>query len=77
MKTDVQSGAGNVRRHARRFILKPIKRICGLLLRTILTSVVFYAVVVVALYALGYPVPRISDMGRYLNGLTELTRILS
>lgn len=77
MKADVQSGDGNVRRHARRFILKPFKRVCGLLLRTILTSLVFYAVIFVALHALGYPVPRISEMGRYFKGLSDLAKILS
>jgi hypothetical protein len=58
-------------------ILKPLKRLCGLALRTILTSLVFYVIVGIALRALGYPVPRITDVGRYLEGLSQLAKILS
>lgn len=77
MKSDRQKEVGRVRRRASRLLLKPIRQLFGLLLRSLLASVVFYAVVAVALHALGYPVPRISDVGRYFEGLSELTKILS
>jgi hypothetical protein len=77
MKAERQKEATGARRHAGRLILKPVKQLFGLIFRTILTSLVFYAVVGVSLHALGYPVPRISDVGRYLAGLSELAKILS
>jgi hypothetical protein len=67
---------GDGRRRAGRLIIKPCKQLLGLLLRTIITSFVFYAVVV-ALYSMGYPVPRIVDVGHYLGRLSELAKILS
>lgn len=77
MKSERQNEAGRVRRQASQLLLKPIKQLFGLLLRSIVASVVFYAVMAVALHALGYSVPRISDVGRYFEGLSELTKILS
>lgn len=77
MKVDNGRGLKNIRRQAGALILKPLKHLCGLLLRTILTSLVFYVGVAVALYCLGYPVPRVSDVGRYLESLSELSKILS
>ncbi|MDX6694782.1 MAG: hypothetical protein QOF02_2385 [Blastocatellia bacterium] len=77
MKAERQKEVGRVRGHAGRLVLQPVKQLFGLVFRTILTSLVFYAVVGVSLHALGYPVPRISDVGRYLAGLSELAKILS
>jgi hypothetical protein len=77
MKAELHKDAGRGRRRAGQLILKPVGKFFGLVLRTILTSLVFYAIVGVALHALGYPVPRVSDMGRYLSGLSDLAKILS
>lgn len=67
----------SIRRHLGRFVLKPLKQLLTLLLRTIAASCVFYMGVAVALHLLGYPVPRVSDLGRYLEGLTQLAKVLS
>lgn len=64
-------------RRAGRLLLKPFKQVCGLMLRTIVASFVFYAVVAVTLYGLGYPVPRIGELSHYLGRLSELAKILS
>ena len=77
MKVNHQHKLENVRRQTSGLILKPLKHLCGLVLKTIVASFIFYGVVAVALHSLGYPVPRISDLGRYLESLSELTKILS
>ncbi|HEY0386642.1 MAG TPA: hypothetical protein VGC64_11550 [Pyrinomonadaceae bacterium] len=66
-----------VRRHAEGLILRPLKQLFGLLLKTILTCSVFYLFIAVALSSMGYPIPRLSDVGHYLGRLTELAKILS
>jgi hypothetical protein len=77
MKVERQNELKNAGQRASRLVLKPLKQLCGLVLRTILASFVFYAGVAAVLSYLGYPVPLLSDLGRYLRGLTELTKILS
>lgn len=77
MKVDNRNELANVRRQTSALILKPVKQLCGLLLRTIVAGVVFYGVVAVTLHSLGYPVPRLSELGRYLESLPGLARILS
>ena len=77
MKVERQKELKNAGRRASRLVLKPFKQLCGLVFRTILASFVFYAGVAAVLSYLGYPVPGISDVGRYLQGLTGLTKILS
>jgi hypothetical protein len=77
MKVENGSGLKNVRRQAGGLIVKPLKHLFALLLKTIVTSLVFYACIAVALYSMGYPVPRISDVGRYFEGLSALSKILS
>jgi hypothetical protein len=77
MKVDNRNKLENIRRQTGGLILKPLKHLFGLVLRTIAASFIFYAGVAVALHCLGYPVPRISDLGRYLESLSDLTKILS
>lgn len=67
----------NARRSVGLLLWKPLKQLFELVLRTIIASFVFYAGVAVALYLMGYPVPRISDLSGYLERLTELSKILS
>lgn len=77
MKVARQSELVNLRRQASLMILKPLKHLLALVLRTILASLVFYACVVAALYGFGYPVPRMLDLQHYLGRLSELAEILS
>lgn len=77
MKVGRQNELVNIRRQASWLILKPLKHLFGLILRTILTSLVFYVCVVVALYSMGYPIPRMLDVGHYLGRLSELANVLS
>lgn len=77
MRISRHNELGKGTRRAGRLLLKPIEKVVGLVLRTILASCVFYVSLAVVLHSLGYPVPRISDVGRYLEGLTELSKILS
>ncbi len=77
MKAGKRNELENVRRRTTALILKPLKGLCGLLLRTLVASFVFYGVVAVALHSLGYPVPRLSDLGHYLESLSGLAKILS
>lgn len=77
MRVEPQNESKNVSRRAGWLILKPLRQLCELLLRTIIASFVFYVGVAVALHFMGYPVPRISDLGGYLESLTELSKVLS
>jgi hypothetical protein len=77
MKVAYANQLDAVRRHAEGLLLKPLKQLLGLLLRTILTCSVFYLFIAVALSGMGYPVPRLSDVGHYFGRLTELAKILS
>jgi hypothetical protein len=77
MKATHKSELKNVRQRVGTLVLKPLKQVAELVLRTIVASFVFYVGVAVALHLMGYPVPRISDLSGYLERLTELSKILS
>lgn len=77
MKVGRQSELVTLRRQASWMILKPLKHLFGLLLRTLLGSIIFYACVIAALHLFGYPVPRMLDVQHYLGRLSELAEILS
>jgi hypothetical protein len=77
MKAVHRNELENAGRQASGLIIKPLKHLVSLVLRTIVASFVFYAGIAAALYCLGYPVPRVSDLGRYLNSLSDLAKILS
>lgn len=77
MKVERQNELVTNGRRAGRFILKTLKQLSVLMLRAILTSFVFYVAGAVALHSMGLPVPRLSDLNRYLHSLSELTKILS
>lgn len=77
MKVSRQNELVNLRRQTSWMILKPIKQLFGLLLRTMLASFIFYACVIAALHLFGYPVPRMLDVRHYLGRLSELAEVLS
>lgn len=77
MKVAHKNELKSVRHRASLLVLKPLKQLFDLVLRTIVASFVFYVGVAVALYLMGYPVPRVSDLSGYLERLTELSNILS
>ncbi|HEX8000965.1 MAG TPA: hypothetical protein VF528_21465 [Pyrinomonadaceae bacterium] len=77
MKASNRIELENVGRQASGLIIKPLKHLVSLVLRTIVASFVFYVGIAVTLYCLGYPVPRVSDLGRYLSSLSDLANILS
>jgi hypothetical protein len=77
MKVGRQSELVNLRRQASWMILKPLKHLFALVLRTMLASFIFYACMIVALHLFGYPVPRMLDVRHYLGRLSELAEILS
>ena len=77
MKAGLQNEFANLGRQAGWMILKPLKHLLGLLMRTMLASLIFYACVVLALRSFGYPVPRMLDLKHYLGRLSELAEILS
>ena len=76
-KVGRQNELVNLRRQAGWIILKPLKHLFGLLLRTLLGSFIFYACVIAALHLFGYPVPRMLEIQHYLGRLSELAEILS
>ncbi len=77
MKAAYKRGLKMAVRRAGLLVVKPLKQLFELLLRTIIASVVFYASVAVALQLMGYPLPRMADLSVYLERLTELSKILS
>lgn len=77
MKVSRQNELVNLRRQASWMILKPLKHLFGLLLRTMLASFIFYACVIAALHLFGYTVPRMLDVRHYLGRLSELAEVLS
>ena len=77
MKVAHKNELKNVTHRAGLLVLKPLKQVFELLFRTIIASFVFYVGVALALHLMGYPVPRISDLGGYLERLTDLSKILS
>lgn len=76
-KVEQQNRLRRLRRQAGRLILKPVTQVSGLIIRTFVASLVFYASAAIALSSMGYPVPRLSDLGHYLGRLSELAKILS
>ena len=64
------------RKLARWLIIRPTVYLTGLILKAVVTGAVFSLCLMVALRALGYPFPKVSDLNAYFEHLAELSKIL-
>lgn len=60
-----------------RIILLPIRLLAGVALRMLVTGVVFVVCAAVAARLLGYELPGASDLEKYLEGIEQLSDVLS
>ena len=65
------------RRRLIRILLLPLRLLAGMALRMLVTGVVFVACAAVAARLLGYELPGASDMEKYLEGIEQLSDVLS
>ena len=70
----------NIRARRRRLIriaLLPLRLLAGVALRMLVTGVVFVVCAAVAARLLGYELPGASDLEKYLEGIEQLSDVLS
>ena len=65
------------RRRVIRIALLPLRLLAGVALRMLVTCVVFVVCAAVAARLLGYELPGASDLEKYLEGIEQLSDVLS
>ena len=65
------------RRRVIRIALLPLRLLAGVVLRMLVTCVVFVACAAVAARLLGYELPGASDLEKCLEGIEQLSDVLS
>ena len=60
-----------------RLALLPLRLLAGVALRMLVTGVVFLVCAAVAARLLGYELPGASDLEKYLEGIEQLSDVLS
>jgi hypothetical protein len=72
-----ESNTRTRRRRLTRIVLLPLRLLAGVVLRMVVTCVVFIVCAAVAARLLGYELPGASDLEKYLEGIEQLSDVLS